>query len=830
MDETSQKVLSAARIARGGPALLAAPTSGIKTSTSRRCSLTSRERDVLELMAFGLSNKEIAQRLGLGRRTVETHVDHVLRKLDVPTRTRAVSEGIRLALIRGALGDAASPARLARPSNLPHQLTALLGRAQDLAVLKSSLEAHRLVTISGSGGVGKTKLALRLGFDLLDSYQEGVWFCDFSPLSNPKLVAGVVAKVLGVNGREDCSLTDSIVRKLRRNHSLIILDNCEHVLNVVGDLADEILHECMNIHILATSRQALGIIGEIVHRLPSLAVPETTEFLDAVGALRYAAIGLFVDRAHASDMNFTLTNDNARSVAEICRRLDGIPLAIELAATRVRALSVHRLANSLDDRFELITNNHGTALPRHQTLAALIDWSYELLTAKEQEFFRRAAIFAGGFGLTAAMAVCGGDGIEENTVLDLLSSLTDKSLVIADTVGKVERYRLLDSTRAYALAKVGTGNERDQLSRRHAEYFRDEAITAGNQWRPLSAESVERLQLELGNYSAALEWALTARGDVVLGATLASLLCQLWCDGLLHLGGYWIGRGLEELDESAHPQLAADLWRALAMISWGKRRHESARRALAFYESVGDEHGAAWALVSLTSGLFQTDRREDAAAANARALTLMRKWGDKYGEAQSLNWAMNLGDCLLGVDARRELFAQAVEAFKVLRHKAGIGNMFLNLAEIEFGEGNTQQALDLVRKALEMNKSFPMAYCNLAVYLIAADDLGKAQDAVQQGMRLSYQRQDTISLINSLQHYALLGALGGQFNKAARLIGYVDRQYEQLGAQRDISERWGYEKLMVTLRERLSQADIDAFAAEGSNWPEDRAVEEALRF
>src|SRR5450755_2669826 len=273
------------------------PDSGAAKATTAPpiAPLTRREQEVLELMAFGLANKEIASRLSLSRRTVETHIDHVLSKLDAPTRARAVVEAGRAGLLDAA-GDYTP---VGRPNNLPFHLTTLLGREQDLADANSLLDANRLVTLSGSGGVGKTRLALRLGVDLLGSYPDGVWLFEFASISDPKLVASAVAKVLSVREQQNRPLVDSIAEALKRKRALLIFDNCEHVLNPAAELVDEILHHCPNVRILATSRQSLGIMGEVVQRVRSLSLPETAEGLNAEQGLRYGAVALFVDRAQA---------------------------------------------------------------------------------------------------------------------------------------------------------------------------------------------------------------------------------------------------------------------------------------------------------------------------------------------------------------------------------------------------------------------------------------------------------------------------------------------------------------------------------------------------
>ena len=724
----------------------------------------------------------------------------------------------------------------ARPNNLPVQVTPLIGREQELEHVKGLIDAHRVVSILGSGGVGKTRLALQAGADLIDRFDHGVWFADLSPIRDPELVASVVARILSISAPEDQRLDEVIPQALKRKQLLLILDNCEQVLDTAAALADAIHHAAPQVHILATSRQALEIAGEAAYRLPSLAVPDASVSVDAKEALRYGAIGVFVERARLADTHFSLTDATAPIVAEVCRRLDGIPLAIELAAARVRVLPIPTLAQRLNERFTLLTGGSRTALPRQKTLSALIDWSYDLLTPQEQLLFSRVGIFAGGFGLDAATAVCSGGDLDDTDILDLVASLTDKSLVVADTSGEQERYSLLESTRAYALEKLAAEGAHEQLARRHAEYFRDQSQVVDERYFTGFSEAwLTSVELELDNYRAVLEWALKDGHDLVLGGAVAGALTGLWFDGGLAVEGrYWIGLAQADLDESAHPQVAARMWRALSVLSSGKREHECAQRALALYESLGDETGQAWALHSLAWSLFQMGGLREAGDANARALAAMRSLRSNQGVAGCLNqqgmiqWAH--GD----VAAARESYAQALPAYKALRSD-GTAVVLGNLAELEFGEGQVEQALRLAGEALEIrlpgkNSSLlAFSYVNIAAYRVAAGDLDGARAAAREGLRLARQVQRAVQIAIALQHLALLLALLGEVNDAAHLVGYVNVQFEELGYEREATEKWGYEKLMAALHEQLSDAQIEKLAAEGAAWTEDQAVEEALK-
>jgi len=724
----------------------------------------------------------------------------------------------------------------ARPNNLPIQSTSFVGREQDIADANELLERHRLLTLVGSGGVGKTRLALHVGAELLDRYPDGVWFVDLAPISDPELVSSVTAQALGISQRQSHRVDEAIAQWLKRKKLLIILDNCEHVLEPVAQLAESILAAAPDIRILATSRQPLNIAGETAHQLPSLPLPANVASLTADEALRYGAIVLFVDRAKAANTRFALADDTAPMVADICRRLDGIPLAIELAAARVKVLSIPNLARRLNERFKILTSGSRTALPRQKTLSALIDWSYDLLTPQEQLLFSRLGVFAGGFSLDGATAVCSDYGLDEIHVFDLLSSLTDKSLVVADTGGEHERYRLLESTAAYALEKLSAAGERETLARRHAEYFRDQARAADERYGTNSTTAwVAGVELELDNDRAALEWALTRGNDAVLGGAIAGTLARLWPNaGLSVEGRYWISLALERLNDAEQPQIAARLWSALSLLSYGQRKHDAAQRAVQLYESVGDVRGTARAQYSLAFALLQMGRLDEGKTANEQALATARAGEDPLNLASCLtqygNIELNRGE----VRAARELYTQALAICKTLGNESEIAVVLSNLAELEFADGHPEQALGPVSEALAIYlrgknaASIALCHTNGAAYRIALGELGGARDSAHEGLRIARQARFERQIAIAIQHLALLAGLGGDAQRCAQLLGYVDAQYTALGMQREGTEQWAYDRLMAALRETLSAGEIARLAANGAAWSEDQAVEEAL--
>jgi predicted ATPase len=722
-------------------------------------------------------------------------------------------------------------------NNLPVAPTAFIGREHDVSEVKELLVRHRLVTLVGSGGVGKTRLALQVGTELLDDYPDGVWFVDFAPISDPELVSSVTAQALGISQQEGRRVDESIPPWLKRKKLMLIFDNCEHVVETVASLAAAILAAAQEVRIVATSRQALGIAGEEPVRIPSLDVPHAITDLNAAKVMEFAAVALFVSRATTADRSFVLTDDTAPIVADICRRLDGIPLAIELAAARVKVLSVPHLAERLNERFKILTGGNRDALPRQKTLTALLDWSYDLLTPQEQLLFARLGIFAGGFGLDVATKVCAGDGLDEIDILDLLGSLTDKSLVVADTSGERERYRLLESTAAYALEKLTASGEREALARRHAEYFRDQALAAEERFGTGSTFAwLANAELELDNDRAALAWALTQGNDAVLGGAIAGALSRLWTNaGLAIEGRYWIELALERVSEAEQPHIAARLWDALSNSSSGKRRHDAAERAMRLYISVDDARGVVRTRGNVAYALVQMGRLDEAKATIEQALPAARACGDDPSVASNLDTQATIEWICGDARAAHELFARALAAYKTLGNEFGTAVVLSNLGELEFANGRPEQALCAASEALEIslrgkNAAF-IASChtNSAAYRVALGDLAGASGSARDGLRVARQGRVELLIAAAMQHLAVLAALGADAPRGAQLLGYVDAQYRELGQEREPTEQWGYDKLMDALRESLSEDEIAALGAEGATWSEDRAVEEALK-
>src|SRR5262249_6647900 len=513
-------------------------------------------------------------------------------------------------------------------NNLPQQLTSLIGREADLAEIKARLSSHRLVTLTGSGGVGKTRLSIEAGRSLLDHYPDGVWLAELAPLKDAQLVTSILGDVLGLSLSASAGAPDTLVSALRTKHLLLIIDNCEHVIGEAARVAEALMRGCPRLSILASSRERLAIAGESIIRVPSLPAPQPSEGLTAADARDYGAVRLFVERANALGCGFALTDANAGTVASICRRLDGIPLAIELAVPRLKVLTVERLAGGLDERFRLFTGSR-PALPRQQTLHALIDWSYGLLTDPERMLLARLSIFLGGATIASIIDVVAGDEIRAEQIGDLLLSLVEKSLVHADLGGSECRYGLLESTRYYAAEKLADALP---LCRRHAAHFAARLAQASAEWETTpTREWIARYEADVDNLRGALEWAFGLEGDVALGLDLVAHSHVLWAElGLILEHRRWVDAALDKAGKATPPAVAARL------LSWqaGDVRelddpadYEEAMRAAGLYRKLGDGFHEGRVLLRAGTARLLPDSADQGEQLLRKAHALVRPFG-----------------------------------------------------------------------------------------------------------------------------------------------------------------------------------------------------------
>jgi len=597
----------------------------------------------------------------------------------------------------------------AYPSNLPMQLTSFVGRDTELSALAKEIGEARLVTITGVGGVGKTRLATQLAAEVLPRFRDGVWLSELAPAPDSEAMAQVVASSLGVNRRAGFTLEDSVVDFLRRRNVLLVLDNCEHLLSAAGTFAESVLRSCPDVRILATSREGLAVVGEQVWPLRSLEVPPS----NSGGALlEMAAVRLFVERARAARPGFDLDARNSNAVAEICRRLDGIPLAIELAAARVESMSAPEIAALLDERFRLLTGGRRTAIERHQTLRGAVDWSYSLLTDTERLVFDRLGVFAGTFDASSGAAVVSGEDVEPWDVRDALAGLVAKSLLVPEeTQDGTTRYQLLETLRQYALEQLDSRGETDRWRQRHAQHFASLAEQAGRalvgpdelQWRRLVGYEIDNLRL-------AVLWSLDAEAatDVLFAMRIIAALA--YESTMRRSAGIanWAERALSRIEDIESPALRMSIYgsAAIAVQQNGDVDRIDGLVAEALKHGiVADCVSPNMALVA--EGLARTyagDPRGALETARSYAQQLADLGGHPFDRSNMLGtatvWAILSGD----LEAARELSQEALRLAREIRCPSAIAMATHGVAwAIE--DADPDEALALHEESIALTRS-----------------------------------------------------------------------------------------------------------------------------
>ncbi len=743
-------------------------------------------------------------------------------------------------LVAPGLQDLFPPLRTIaeRPSNLPHQLVPLVGREDDCEHVKSLLHEHRIVSILGAGGVGKTSIALQIASGLLSTYEDGAWLIELAPLRDAESVVPAIAGELHVTGNASSGVLDAVVAYLKNKELLLVVDNCEHVIDEAARVLESIARSCPRIRVLATSREPLSITGEMRYRLPSLSVPPEGP-LRAADALSYGAPALFCERARAHVPSFEISDENARTVADICRRLDGIALAIELAAPRLRILSLAQLYAKLDERFRILTGGSRTALPRQQTMRALIEWSYELLSEPERSLLRRASVFAGGWTLGAAMDVCADDSLEAFEILDQLTSLVDKSLVVAESECAEPRYRMMESTRQFALERLGDCGERDTFVHRHALYFVQLAQHADSAWSTMNANAwIAPLCADLDNFRAVLSWSIGTHANDALGIALLSALEAFWWDAQPIEGRRWIGEAFPYAQDLA-PTEASRYWLTAANVALTLRQQkaalENAERALECYRVAGDDVGYAAALRCRGAALINLGRIDEGEADVAQALETLRRHGHRRLTALALR-SLGLAPRLRGeLDRAAPIYREALAFAQGLGDERGVQIISGNLAEVEFDAGNAEHALEHGREALAIARSRRdrITTCgliiNVCAYLIALERYEEARSLAHEALQTAQEIQSELHFGIAIQHLAAIGAVAGDPAIAVRLLGYSDAVYRATESSREPTEQKEYDAAAELLRARCDEATFDANLYAGEHLTQESACAEALR-
>ena len=599
---------------------------------------------------------------------------------------------------------------------LPHALTDLVGREDERLEVAQRLRRSRLVTLTGMGGIGKTRLAMEVAKEVMEEYPDGVWLVALEALSDGKMVARQIAAVLGLKEVTGQSAVQSVIEHLRAKRRLLVLDNCEHLLEASAQVAAHLLGECGLLRILATSREALGIMGETVWSVPALAVPDCEHLPQGQATLLrvlmgYESVQLFVERAQAVQKTFALSSSNASRVAGVCAQLEGIPLAIELAAARVQAMSIEQIATKLDTDLALLSGARHATSSRQQTLRAALDWSYDLLTEAERALLRRLSVFAGGCLLEAGEQVCAGAGIEEWAVLDLLTSLVSKSLVLFEEREAVEgRYRLLEMVRQYAAEALQASGEVAQIRSRHRDYFLKLAEEGETQLRGAAQkEWLSRLDREHENLRGALAWCNLDPGGVEDGLRLAVALWSFWdrrghySEGRTALMAALQREGAEELTQLRAKALngAGVFASVMGDLSESKALHES---SLALSRRLGDKSGCALPLVYLGIVAARHGEYPAARALYEESLTLWRELQDTWGIGWSLHQLGKVARETSDFATARHIFEEALKISRELGDKQGIAWSLNDLGEVAFHQGDYAAACTSYEESLTISR------------------------------------------------------------------------------------------------------------------------------
>jgi non-specific serine/threonine protein kinase len=724
-------------------------------------------------------------------------------------------------------GGSVAPAPADRPrTNLPEFLTSFVGREQELAEIREHLPTLRLLTLTGMGGIGKTRLAHQAAVEMLDAYRDGVWFVDLAPLADPALVPSALAQVLQVKEPPAQSLQDALCSSLRTRQTLLILDNCEHVLDGCARLIAALLRDTTQVTVIATSREPLRLPGERVHPLGPLQLPDPKA--DPRTIARADAVRLFVERAQQQRPRFELQETQARAVAEICVRLDGIPLAVELAAARVAVLPVGQIVRLLDQRFRLLTSG-SRELPRQQTLRALIDWSYELLDDAEKALFAHLAVFAGGWTLDAASEVCGGESIAKDDVVYVLIGLVEQSLVVADDDG--DRYRMLETVREYAREKLVMGGDANALRERHRDFFLALALNAeANLAGPEQATWLHRLENEHDNLRSALEYCLVAESWSDAGLRLCGALHWFWImRGYRAEGLDWCVRvlGIEGIatrtpERSMALQAAGILAFHLGDFPAAHAYHED---SLAMARDLGDQKGIVRATVSLGNLRLRQGDLTTAQTLCEEALAISRNLADPWLTQQSLNGLGNVAGAMGEYPRAQSLFEESLAIARERADHVRIAILLNNLGYAKFQQGDYSAARALheeslaIRRELEDSGGIAYSLSGLGDIALQQGDYSAAGAFLREAISIRRELGDKMGVAELMEKQAaVIGAIGNA-RHAAHLGGAAERLREEIGSPLETDERLRHERHMAAARTALGD-DATFYQA----WKEGRAM------
>lgn len=713
------------------------------------------------------------------------------------------------------------------PNNLPVQMTSFVGREKEVAELTRLLMSVRLITLTGSGGTGKTRLAQEVSAQQMDSFPHGVWMIELAPLADPSQILPTLAQVLGLQESPALSLSTIVVNYLKNKTALLILDNCEHLIDACARLADELLHHCAQIKIIASSREALGIAGEVAYPVPSLQVPE--------------AVQLFSERASAANPKFHCYENNITAVTRICTRLDGIPLAIELAAARAKFLTAEQIAARLDDRFRLLIGGSRTAIPRQQTLRALIDWSYDMLSGEEKRLLRITSVFTGGWTLEALESVA-----NDPSTIEHLEKLVNKSLVVAEDKETAMRYSLLETIRQYAREKLLDAGEREALliRNRHLDFYLHYVLAVEPKIRgPEALAGLDELEEEQDNIRAALEWAI--ENNILAALQMSAVLALYWGQRASATEGYtWVQSMLARAETFVPPDGKAEVVfrqararavtvRATMALQLGDNHaaEKAIEASVALLRGVNDPKGLAYALALGSTILGFQDKVQRARSWAQEALSISREYGYTY------EYAMVAGsDIFLSVVANQPLPKASAE--EMIQASRASGNPYLiglaisNAGRMAMSIGRLEEAYSLLKEAADIfyqmrdRTFYPVCRSELG-HLFRKDGRYEQAEEIYRETIIAFQDLgQRAGVAHELECFAFIAIERGSNKRAATLLGAAEKLREIIQSDMTILERPEYGAALLKLRAQMNEAALAEAWAAGRAMP----IEQVIRF
>ncbi len=725
------------------------------------------------------------------------------------------------------------------PNNLPLQLTSFIGREHEIDEIKGLLRSARLITLTGAGGTGKTRLAIEVAKQIGEQFPDGVWLIDFVALRDPNLTLQAITTALGLREEPKRSLLQTLTDYLRSKKLLLLFDNCEHLISACAEVADTLVKVCPQLQILATSREALGLTGEHQYYVPTLTIPSSDSELAIENLNQFEAVRVFLDRAVLVRPAFKLTKANAFAIAQICRRLDGIPLAIELAAARVKGLNTEQIGARLDDRFGLLSSGNRTAVQRHQTLRATIDWSYNLLSEKERVLLSRLSVFAGGWTVESATEVCLVVGPEEQDVLNLLLNLADKSLVIVEEHDGETRYRFLETIREYALEKLAESGEEPLVRNRHLDYFINFAEEAERNYRNsnqlfwFSAMERERVNLR-----AALDYVLHTN-QLETSLRFVGTAFWLWFfRGPWSEGQIWTEAALAQAPDSRTTAKAKVLM-GLGLLQFAQSNHSSAHTILAESLSIWQEFDHKWwsAFVLGFMGLtIRAQNREAAANFFEESLRLAKETNEKWILAFSL-W--NIGENKLYLknllEAQR-LLQQCLELSQALGDRMLQNEALRALGEISEARQDYGRSVDLYKESLSIVEelhditNISVLYFNVGRALQLAGDNESAENYFREALLQSQQLGKKSGVLRAMSGLGVVAAAKGQADRAAYLLTASQALFTKSGSSFPLnqsSQLW-LTHCVESVRSQLGEEQFDRVSIQAQTMTLNEIVNYAL--